>query len=88
MVALAFDTLTYINRLKSQGVDSKTAEACAVVTCEIVNDLVKNQLVTQDYFKKEIVTLELKLYRFILRIMAASVGLICTVQGAFHFLGT
>ena len=72
MTASTFNAITYANKLKQAGLDTKIAD----VEAEQMSNLVNNDLVTKTFLASELSKLELKLTIKLGAIMIAGMGLL------------
>lgn len=91
MIAIAFDTLAYANRLKKAGVKSEQAEAEAEALYDAMSSMVRDNIATkQDLrevehrLKNNIRALETKVTLRIGTMLAAGVGLLSTLLVILH----
>ena len=97
---VAFDTLNYCKNLVDAGMDEKVAEVQAEMNAQIIANIMQDQVITKKdvaEIKKEIHSLrfeakhdlhelEKRLYAFIAKAIAWSIGILGAIQGALHFV--
>jgi hypothetical protein len=86
MTTIAFDTLAYANKLKGAGMSPSLAEVQAEETARILSDLTNTRLATKQDLKNEIANLEMKMYSFMVRTAAFTVGILGGIQTLLHFM--
>ena len=79
MATATFNAITYANKLKGAGLDTRIAD----VQAEEMSNFITQTLATKDDLKM----LKMELQGFIVRALIGTVTVIGTLQAIFHFVG-
>lgn len=85
---VTFDTLEFVETLKKGGVEDKKAEALSRATNKALNQFLEaHNLVTVEILQSELLSLEKRIYTFIVKSLSWAVSILIGMQSLFHFLG-
>lgn len=82
MSVIAFDTLSFSNKLKEAGMSPKLAEVQTEETAKIFNNLVIDSSIT----KKDLHELKFEVFAFTVVVAFFMVGILGALQALFHIL--